>query len=554
MSQPSKRLVVLFDGTCNTPKDRTNVWRTHELLADKDINDVVQKRLYIPGVGTEVAGIVTGSIFGKGIADKICEGYQWLASEYVEGAEIYVFGFSRGAFSARSLVQLLANCGLATEATLKNWPVRKIFDRYEAISRQETEDIRPLWRLRRWGRHPKEAPPNWKPDKQESQLQDPSKVREVKIRMAGLWDTVGAIGPDALENQHSRNAKSAAHNVRPTKAQDFGYHALALDEHRPMFDATLWRTFVKEGDDKKVIKDYAERYEQRWFIGAHSDVGGGYGDDDLPDLSLQWMMTKAESVGLAFTHRVEARAGAWHDTIHDSFKSFAGGVLNIWDNVLPGRQRNYRKVGRSSKPFTTQRGVSGHLYSINETLDESVLLRLIEDSTYRPPGLIDYLRSLQAEDPQFLNNLLSQFIPSSDDRGPIIGRIFAQRTQRIYACQYWNATGVLLNREQRYRLKVVEGVGEPLRDAKYLSPTIDGLEWNSTPHKAGALLKSKRKDDAKWFALIGTVDKKNPWIVKDGAEFIAQATGQLYCYFNDVQFEPYYRNNSGWIVMELESI
>ena len=119
---------------------------------------------------------------------------------------------------------------------------------------------------------------------------------------------------------------------------------------------------------------------------------------------------------------------------------------------------------------------------------------------------------------------------------------------------YWNATGALSNREQKYRLKVVEGVGEPLRDEEYVCPTIEGLESKSTPHRAAVLLGSKRKDDAKWFALIGTVDKEHPWVVKDGAEFIAEATGRLYLYFNDFQLEPYYTNNSGWVVLDLETI
>ena len=550
----SQRLIVLFDGTSNTPKDRTNVWRTCQLLAEKDGGGIPQKSRYIQGVGTEFSQIVTGSIFGNGVARKIREGYEWLVENYQDGAEIYVFGFSRGAFSARSLVQLLANCGLATEATLKTWDAEDIFDRYEAISRQDSEVIRPLWRLRYWQRHPAEAPPGWTPDAEETLLLDNAKVREVKIRMAGLWDTVGAIGADALENRDSRNAKSAAHNVRPTKAQEYGYHALAIDEHRPMFEATLWRTFIKTGDATKAVADYAQYYEQRWFIGAHSDVGGGYGDNDLPDLSLQWMMSKAAALGLAFTHTVEPRAGAWHDEIHDSFKAFAGGVLTIWNEVIPGEQRNYRWIERSSKPFTTQHGDEGHLYSINETIDDSVLLRLIEDSTYRPPGLIAYLRKRQAADASYLGNLLSKFIPASDDPQTILARIFVQRTQRIFANHYWNATGVQLRQGQKYRLKVVKELGEPLRDAEYLSPTIEGQDWKSAAHKTAAFLHGKRHDEARWFALIGTVDKEQPWVIKDGEEFTAAAAGQLVCYFNDVQLEWFYGNNSGWVVLEVESV
>src|SRR5262245_51473718 len=145
---PTKRLIVLFDGTDNTPKDRTNVWRTHELLAKTDADGVPQLKQYLQGVGTDIGELVRGSIFGTGIARKIREGYQWLVENYHDGAEIYVFGFSRGAFTARSLVQMIATCGLTRPETVKEWSVERVFDRYESISRQDIETVRPIWRLR----------------------------------------------------------------------------------------------------------------------------------------------------------------------------------------------------------------------------------------------------------------------------------------------------------------------------------------------------------------------------------------------------------------------
>jgi hypothetical protein len=347
---------------------------------------------------------------------------------------------------------------------------------------------------------------------------------------------------------------SAGNNVRPTRAQQNGYHALAIDEHRPMFEATLWRTFIETGADTKAIDDYTPYYEQRWFSGAHSDVGGGYGDDELPDLTLNWMMRKASGLGLAFTHAVEPSAGAWHGEIHDSFKAFAGGVLTIWDEVLPGDQRNYRVIGRDSKPFTTSRGTNGFLHSINETIDDSVLLRLIEDSTYRPPGLIDYLRRRSTQDANYLRNLLDPFISPVDREAGVFPDVFAQRTQRILANQYWNETGVSLRPGVRYRVKVVPNLGEPLRDASYVAKSIEGEDWNSIAHKSAAVLHEKRKDDAKWFALIGTVDKEHPWIIHDGADFTVPIAGQLVCYFNDVQLEWFYGNNAGWVVLEVSAI
>ncbi len=530
----SLRLVLCFDGTDNTPKDRTNVWRTHELLAEKDSTGVIQKKFYIQGVGTEFGEMVRGSIFGKGVTRKIREGYEWLAENYEANAEIYIFGFSRGAFTARSLIQMIACCGLVHKGTLKEWSSEQVFDRYAKISEQDDEIVRPIWRLRYWQRNPDKAPAGWRPDKDETRLLDETRVREVKIRMAGLWDTVGAIGADALHNDDAKRAKSAAHNVRPTRAQEYGYHALAIDEHRPMFEATLWRTFTVEGEEASTMSRYSPYYEQRWFIGAHSDVGGGYGDDDLPDISLNWMMQKASQLGLAFTHTVEPRPGAWHDPIHDSFKAFAGKILNIWDEIAPGDQRHYRDIGKPPRAVNAVNGTAGVLIPIHETIDDTVLRRWVEDPTYRPPGLVNY----------FLRN---------PDKLPA-GTSTTQRTQRIYARKYWNATGVFLRPNARYRVRVVPGVGEPLHDASYTAKSIDGEDWNSFAHKTASLAHGKRKDDANWFALIGTVDKKHDQVLKDGGEFSVKVGGQLFCYFNDVQVEWFYENNSGWVVLDIEQL
>lgn len=532
---PSLRLILLFDGTDNTPKDRTNVWRTHGLLAEKDADGVPQQKKYITGVGTDVGEWVRGSIFGLGVARKIREGYEWLVENYQDDAQIYVFGFSRGAFAARSLVQMVAICGLARPDMLKEWSAKEIFERYADITRQETEVIHPIWRLRYWRDNPAQAPSGWHPDRLEARLMDDASIRNVKIRMAGLWDTVGAIDADALQNRDAHRGKSAEHNVRPTKAQEYGYHALAIDEHRPMFEASLWRAFAEPEKEAQALADFNAHYEQRWFVGAHSDVGGGYLDDDLPNITLQWMMQKAAALGLAFTHTIEPRPGAWLDPIHDSFRAFAGQVLNIWDDVKTGDQRNYREIGRLPRSVVTAAGTAGFLYTINETIDDSVLRRWQDDPTYRPPKLVDYFVRNPAALPQ--------------------GTTTTQRTQRIYANKYWNPTGVFLRPGVRYRARVVPGVGEPLRDLKYVARSIEGEDWNSVAHRAASLVHGKRKDDAKWFALIGTVDKNHAWIMKDGGEFTVPVSGQLLCYFNDVQIDlGFYDNNSGWVMLNIEQL
>ena len=128
------------------------------------------------------------------------------------------------------------------------------------------------------------------------------------------------------------------------------------------------------------------------------------------------------------------------------------------------------------------------------------------------------------------------------------------RTQPIQANQYWNDTGVRLTEKTRYRMTVVPGTGAPLHDASFQARSIEGEDWDSLPHKAAELVHGKRADDAKWFALIGTVDRKHPWVIIDGEVVTAPASGALLCFFNDVQLELFYRNNGGWVVLDVEEV
>src|SRR5262245_30340533 len=128
------------------------------------------------------------------------------------------------------------------------------------------------------------------------------------------------------------------------------------------------------------------------------------------------------------------------------------------------------------------------------------------------------------------------------------------RTQPIRADQYWNDTGVDLLERTRYRFSVVPDVGEALRDASFAARSIAGDDWDSLPHQTAELFHGKRMDDARWFALIGTIDRTQPWIITDGGIVTAPASGRLTCFFNDVQLEVFYRNNSGWVVLDVEAL
>jgi hypothetical protein len=127
-------------------------------------------------------------------------------------------------------------------------------------------------------------------------------------------------------------------------------------------------------------------------------------------------------------------------------------------------------------------------------------------------------------------------------------------TTDIRADTYWNDTGIHLIAGARYRFSVVPGVGETLKDASFTARSIAGEDWTSVAHKTGELFHGKRVDDARWFALIGTIDKEHPFVITDGGAFTAPASGHLVCYFNDVQVPVFYKNNSGWIRLDVEQV
>ena len=112
-SKPEKKRLALFlDGTWNVVADNTNVWRMKSLCAPVGTDGVRQLIYYNPGVGTQFGSRVLGGMLGYGLSDVVIESYEWLIDHYEEGDDIFIFGFSRGAYTARSLAGLIAKCGL----------------------------------------------------------------------------------------------------------------------------------------------------------------------------------------------------------------------------------------------------------------------------------------------------------------------------------------------------------------------------------------------------------------------------------------------------------
>ncbi len=353
-----KRIALFLDGTWNTVNDNTNVWRLKSLCAQSPDQLVY----YSAGVGTERGEQLSGGMFGIGINEEVTNAYEWLLEHYEQDAQIFIFGFSRGAFTARSLAGFISKCGLLRPGSPVS--LKQLYERYRLGT---AKSILTLDHAADTGL-----------SLEDSQLKKYS--RAVPVWFQGVWDTVGALGvPLPFAPNVSR--KDFAFLETDLHINDtHAYHALAIDEHREAFAPTLWqKTTQKQGDN------YPPRaldiVEQRWFVGAHANVGGGYEYDLLAQVPLAWIMSKAEQHGLVFKDTVVLDGDENTCPIHDSLKEMAHGIYE----VLTLGKHFYRTIG--ADPVDTASTV---VTTINETVDATVFDRWRCDSTYRPKNLQDW--------------------------------------------------------------------------------------------------------------------------------------------------------------------
>lgn len=380
-----KRIAICFDGTWNSPshhaeleqvaanhKDRESAWfdsvdpmagpETNVCRLYRSIRKIVpedvgagsfgQVKWYDKGVGTDWYDRLPGGAFGVGLSRNIRQGYKAIVDRYDDGDEIFVFGFSRGAYTARSLVGLIRNCGLLPKDKL---PSPEADDNPLLIEAYE------LYRTRDEG-----------PDSERAiafRAQHGAKI--VPIKFLGVWDTVGALGIPVESFAGFNKALFSFHDTELSGIVQNACHAIAVDEHREPYAATLF-------DPKQKP---SQTIEQRWFLGAHCDVGGGYDDRRLSDLALRWMQDKAKACGLEMdpAGTPELDAAVSEASIHDSFKEFLNGLYHVF------HARYYRGVGFA------QYGA--------ECVDGTVADRLRKDLNYRPRnrGLQEKIAAVQPE-------------------------------------------------------------------------------------------------------------------------------------------------------------
>ena len=234
-------------------------------MAKRD-GDIPQLIYYDQGVGTgNTLDRASGGAFGDGLEENIHDAYRFLVANYEPGDELYLFGFSRGAFTVRSIGGMIRKCGI--------------------LERRAVRYYRDAIALYRNEQHPD--------DPQPMQFRKScSLIHEepIPIRMIGVWDTVGSLGIPLRGLRWLTRREHQFHDTELSGSVQVACHALAIDERRAPFVPTLWDYKPKPG----------QQVEQVWFCGAHSDVGGGYAETGLSDIALEWMIGKARAAGLAF--------------------------------------------------------------------------------------------------------------------------------------------------------------------------------------------------------------------------------------------------------------
>ncbi|MCK0167305.1 DUF2235 domain-containing protein [Jannaschia sp. S6380] len=305
-----KRIVILCDGTWNAAEapHPTNVVRLGQALAARGDDDVEQVPIYIEGVGTGRRGVTwlarqsdrwLGGAMGFGLMANVVEAYRHLIFLYEPGDEVMIFGFSRGAFTARSLAGFIRFTGLLERAKLGRLPeaVRRYSERrIETPERRQSRNAE--WRAvhSRWIM----TDPNDAPVYEEMGADE---AIPFEIAFLGIWDTVGALGiPGHFTTAPILNRRHAFHDTDLSPMVRAARHAVAIDERRKSFRPTLWSNLAELNAGRE-----GRPYRQEWFAGDHGAVGGGGEITALSAITLGWLMEGAGDEGLGFDPNVSER-------------------------------------------------------------------------------------------------------------------------------------------------------------------------------------------------------------------------------------------------------
>lgn len=514
-----KRLIVCCDGTWNNPQQEdngipapTNVFKIYNAIAEQDAgNNVEQLKYYHPGVGGEESGLldsVLGGAIGLGISRHICSAYHWLGSNYAEGDEIYLFGFSRGAFTARSLGGLLSRglLDLTNVSPDESWPrVTRAYNQGYRIRDAILAD---------W------ADPNWSFFNQRD---------KTPIHFIGVWDTVGALGvPDDLEmiNFFDDKKNWQFHNTSLGDNVKHARHAMAMDEIRSSFSITRWNNAAQHDDAVEL-----------WFPGVHSDVGGGYSDVDLSNGGLQWMMEQSNNVGLSFRPEIQ--------------QTIKSNPLGVMHNSYKGVFARLRSRPRNIAAMTPDNFDQFHSSAIKRQE-----ISPIEHPPYHPTRILELDESITVD-------------VFADTRWNATHIYFPKGHKYIFSASgKWQDSKDSCDWKGTQDDKLTSG--DVIRATSSFLGKFENIFSKLTKNQSTDFLGTKRVEHLNWFTLVGAIvnDAGADKAVKhDGSAVPHQyvelsahevtplkvnSPGYLYCFPNDVW--TLYDNNHGSVQLTITRV
>lgn len=325
-----KKIAIFFDGTANDPNSDTNVKQLHSLISlQGNRNEIATS--YIKGVGT--SGKVLGMAVGWGIGYDVREAYHFLINSYNYGDEIYIFGFSRGAYASRILSSLIYYAGIPDRETINNVDIKSLID--EIYS--EYKGVKSLSERKQLVQSVFE----------EFKVKN---FKNVRVKVLGLWDTVEALGwPDYEVNVDVPNDRYGDQLCNVDKA----YHAVSIDDNRArvftpilLTRKHLYNSCDDSWDNKKQIDHQKSSVKEVYFSGAHSDVGGGYNNYYLKGVSLNWMISNLESENLL------PKNSSVPQNKYDKSHNPEGGI--IWGLMYHELNRDIHKFVKDDESFVNK--------------------------------------------------------------------------------------------------------------------------------------------------------------------------------------------------------
>ncbi|KAH8664536.1 hypothetical protein BX600DRAFT_550556 [Xylariales sp. PMI_506] len=347
-----KRLIVLCDGTwlnseqgwslTGTVQISSNVTRLSRALRRHCSDGVLQVIDYQSGVGTgnNLIDIIGGGAFGNGIAENIRAAYAFICANYVDGDEIILVGFSRGAYTARSVAGMICDLGLLTREGMEFfYPIFKDMENWRSLYYKDPYPGIPFHNKPR-GDNAADAYKQMLLDRGLTRAyQSHDEAQPIKVKAVAVWDTVGSLGIPTISLVTKLGLPHSSIEYRffdtnLSERIEYAFQALALDEHRPPFTPAVW--------ERTALNKHATDLRQVWFPGNHANVGGGWADAGIANISLAWMMDQLASIGVEFDEltikRIFTRlANYYRDVASDAAPNGADGVnADTAEEVLAG--------------------------------------------------------------------------------------------------------------------------------------------------------------------------------------------------------------------------